>query len=363
MSSPSPAAASLRKTSAGMWRFLLRRLKANLPLKLISLASALVLYFYVQSERNPTISRPLLASVVKTNAPADVEIETDPQQVLANVSGPKQIVERLKDGDVHAVLDLKGINSTEVKTFSVLLTPDLPSVSSEMKHDLNIDLQTLTAKVTLYPPITRSLPVRATYPKEPPAGFKYGRTEIRPSLVRVSGRADYVNQVDHLVVNAAPSDVGARIEGDFPILARDKNDNPVENIVLLPSRARVYVPLVEDLPSKIVPVSSQIPDQPLPPYSLADIISTPQQVKIVGRPGRLEKISTLETEIVSVRDMTQTQEVTVRLIIPPDIIVRDAVTDKPVESVKLRIEIQKIESDPPPKAAPAVKPPEKTGGN
>ena len=79
----------------------------------------------------------------------------------------------------------------------------------------------------------------------------------------------------------------------------------------------------------------------------------------MGRPGRLEQISTLKTEVVSVRDMTQTQVLIVNLIIPPDITVRDA-SDKPVTTIKLRIEIQKTEPEPTPKATPTpARPPEK----
>ena len=352
----------VKRTSVSLWRSLLRRVKANFPLKMISLASAIVLYFYVQSERNPTIVRTLTATISKINAPADVEIETEPQQVSVNITGSRQIVERLKDGDVQATLDLKGIIAKDVRTVTLPLSATLPALSEEMRRDLLIELQILRVKVTLYPPVTRTLSVRATYPKEPPAGFKYGSPEVRPGTVKISGRADFVNAVDHLVVNAAPSAMGAKIDGEFSIMALDKKDNPVEGVMLTPARAQVYVQLVEDLPSKIVPISPEIPDQPLPPYSLSDITSTPQQVKIMGRPGRLEQISTLKTEIVSVRDMTQTQVLIVNLIIPPDITVRDA-ADKPVTTIKLRIEIQKTEPEPPPKTVPSpIRPTEKKNG-
>lgn len=360
---PSPLTTQeVKRTSVSLWRSLLRKVRANFPLKLISLASAIVLYFYVQSERNPMIARTLVATISKINAPIDVEIETEPQQVLVNITGSRQIVERLKDGDVRAMLDLKGVIANDVRTVSLPLNATIPALSEEMRHEVVIELQTLRVKVTLYPPVTRTLSVHANYPKEPPAGFKYGQPEVRPGNVKISGRADFVNSVDHLVVNAAPNDTGAKIEGEFSILALDKKDNPVEGVTLNPARVRVYVQLVEDLPSKIIPISPEIPDQPLPPYSLSDITSTPQQVKIMGRPGRLEQISTLKTEVVSVRDMTQTQVLIVNLIIPPDITVRDA-SDKPVTTIKLRIEIQKTEPEPTPKATPTpARPPEKKNG-
>src|SRR5262245_30414332 len=82
------------------------RLRENLPFKLLSLLLAGVLYFYVQSERNPIINRPMVVPIVRENQPAEVAVESDQQRLMVTVTGPRALVDRLKEDELRAVANL-----------------------------------------------------------------------------------------------------------------------------------------------------------------------------------------------------------------------------------------------------------------
>lgn len=330
-------------------------LRNNLFLKIISLLASIVLYVYVQGERNPIVNRGFIANIVQENVPPDMEIETPQQQVEVSITGPRQIVDRLTNANIRASVDLRNLTGSKPTNMLVSLKFKFTNLPPDQIRELTIEPAQKTLRVQAYPQQIREIAVRAEYPRDPPAGFRYGPAEINPARVKVSGRADLLDRIVRIIANASPSDTGGVIAGDFPISARDSDNKPVDNVQIEPDSVHVNVPLVVELPSKIVFVSPIVSEQPLAPYRLVSATPTPDRLKITARPGRIEQVSLLQTEDISARDLTETQNLTVNLMIPPDIEVRD-LEGHPVKQVKVRLVIRKVTSP----EAPATAPPTQT---
>ncbi|HLV81477.1 MAG TPA: CdaR family protein [Chthonomonadaceae bacterium] len=297
---------------------MLMQLRQNLFLKAISLIAAILLYVYVQAERNPIVTRPLTIKIQREHVPPDVDVQSDQQQLAIMVTGPRALVDTLKDTDIVAVANLAHVGSGEQR---VHLTYRFQRLPVESTQDLGIDPPTPTVHFVLHPP--QLMPVQVAFHNEPPPGFHYGRPEVRPAHVKVVGSADAVRRVAHLVVNAVAPEVGSPIEGDFPVQAWNADNNPVEEVKLLPALVHVTVPLSTEPSARTVLVSPSILDLPLPPYQIKSLSVAPQQVKITGRPERLIEISTLNTEDISVRDLTSNKEFIVGLVVPSGVTVHD----------------------------------------
>lgn len=324
--------------------------RENLPFKLLALLLAAFLYFFVQSERNPTIARTLGAQITRENQPQDVAVEMDQQRFMVNITGPRALVERLKEEDIRAIADLKAVRASEPSTAIVRLTY---SILGQPPHPLlTLDPPNPYLKLRVYPPKTRSMPVSAQFPQEPAAGHEYGRVAVTPRTLSFTGRADKVNRVARLVANAQPPQTGGRIDGKFPVVAYDSEGNPVEDVKLDQDTVEVTVPLLPKPPVKIVLVSPEIVDIPLPPYKIESISVTPRQVRVVGRPERLNQIATISTAPISAQNFTAPEELSVRLMVPPDVTVRD-MNNRPVSQAQVRVNIQKMETAPPPAAPPS----------
>lgn len=312
---------------------MLIRLRQNLLLKVISLATSILLYYFVQAERNPTVTRQFLAAVHTAHVPPDVDVESDQYQFAVSVTGPHTIVDTLKDTDVQAIADLGHIGSGEQRVPIQYRVPRLPR-DSELQ--LTFDPAAPLVRFQIYPP--HLMTVSMQYPNEPPPGFRYGHAEAHPARVKIVGNADHVTRVTRLVVNAAPSEIGIPIDGDFPVSARDADGIPVTGVSIVPPTVHVTVPLTIEPSTKVVPISPDISDLPLPPYRITSITVTPRQVKIAGRPETLNATSTLLTQAISVRDLAENREFKTGLVTPADVTVYDP-AGRPLHTVAVRIGI------------------------
>ncbi|HZO89281.1 MAG TPA: CdaR family protein [Chthonomonadaceae bacterium] len=320
---------------------MLHRLRENLLLKIISLVASVLLWFYVQVERPPSLMRTVFARVVPQGAPPNVDIQNLPQQLPVSVVGPVASVERLKNGDIQALVDLHNVRSDQPGPAYAQVTLVLPDWARNVTYDSPPPI-----KVQANPQQQRQMAVVPLYPKEPPAGFHYGRPEVRPRVVTITGRADRLNQVDRLVVLAAPPEFGAPIEGDFPVQARDGDNDVVDGVKVEPEKVHVAVPLIEEPSAKIVTISPTIIDQPEPPYVLKSITVRPNQIKLTGRPERLNQLFTVPTEDIPTRNLTGDQKIEANLNIPPDVTAFD-LEGRRLTRVTVSVEVRKIgESSP-----------------
>ncbi len=333
---------------------LVARQGQNFGLKLIALTVSILLYFYVQAERNPILQHTFIAPVNAKDAPPDREFELDRANVMVSVSGPTDIVQRINDQNIRVVANLSGAALDSAKAQIVRTQYEVAGLDKQTLGKLTFDPPEPSVKVQLFASATRQLPVHAIYPRDAPAAYDYGLPSLNPSSVKVTGRSDRVNRIEQLIVEAAPTEAGAHIEGDFPVVARDRDDNPVQGVKIEPATVRLSVLLVERPPSRIVTVSAITSGLPLPPYSLAKITTFPAQVRITGRQDALASTSTIETEIIPVGDMTQTQEIVAHLILPGNVTITDR-NNRSIDTARVRIEIEKA-LPPSPPIKPDTKP-------
>src|SRR5205085_3005793 len=93
---------------------MIRALSENLGLKLIALGLSILIWFNASSERNPLVSRKVNAKVQVIGAEPKnliVRVRTDP--VPVDVSGPRNEVNAIGDGDVIAYVNIAGAGPSD----------------------------------------------------------------------------------------------------------------------------------------------------------------------------------------------------------------------------------------------------------
>lgn len=334
-------------------------LRQNLTLKVISLAAAILLYVYVRAEHNPIVSRTLMPPIFRENVPPDVEVDGVPDRVEVQLTGPGPLVDSLKVSDVRVSADFQGVSTHEAHTEHLHLQCALMGLPPDKARAVSCELTTPTIRVVLYPRRIRRMPVEAVFPNQPPLGFRYGQPVIRPSQIGVGGRVDRVGRVARLVVTAVLPEGPSDIDGEYEVSARDAQNNKVEGLTLEPPVVRLQVSLRPEPSTKIVPISPSVRELPLPPYQIYRISVTPGQVRIAGRPKRLEEISTITTRDISARDFAETREVEVGLLVPSNVRV-ETTNGEPVAQIKVRLSIRKLAGSSAVPLDPGGKPPENT---
>lgn len=321
-------------------------MRQNIWLKIISLAAAILLYAFVQQDRHPILTKNVYASVVLKDTPSGIEAEYETKQIEVSITGPRAIVERLKDGDVKAIADMRAIQ-TEETSAQVHLTYSKPA-------EITIENPQDHIKLQLFKIMGQQKEVTALYKKQAPPGLTYGFPVIRPATVRIRGREDKLRRVEQVVANATSDQPMSAIEGDFPVSVRDADGNSVEGVTVSVETVHVNVSLIEEPYTKFVAVSTPTFGLIPQPYKLTLVKPTPDEVEVIGRPDRVKSISIIETEPISIAELTADKTVEVNLVPIPNVTFANR-KGKPIMHVSVRLTVQKlavptppVKTDPPP---------------
>jgi YbbR domain-containing protein len=161
----------------------------NLPLKLISLVLAVLLWFVIAGEKTSEmgISVPLELQ----NFPTDLEITGDPaNSVEVRLRASPGIISRLGPGEVSAHLDLAG--ATEGERI-IHLTEDCVRVPFGVKVvKVTPAIVTLNFEKT----VQKAVPVRPRILGRPAHGYEVGRVTSSPPEVRMAGPRSRVQEVE-----------------------------------------------------------------------------------------------------------------------------------------------------------------------
>jgi len=106
------------------------------------------------------------------------------------------------------------------------------------------------------------------------------------------------------------------------------------NVTLEPSTVRVVVPIVEMVPTKIVPVMIQVTGSPAAGYYVKNTVSDPVSVQLSGQPETLIPIANIKTVPLDITGVDKSFVIEVGLAVPQGVIVQPSRVKVQVEVVK-----------------------------
>lgn len=169
-----------------------RLLSENLALKLISLAFAVVLWFFVMGERRHEVSH--VVPVTYQGVPEGLIIANQvPGSVEVVVSGPRAVLSHLSSGDMAIFVDLTGAEAgvTSFKRLEESLsTPAGLAVVRVSPAYVDVKLDRIRDK---------QVPVRVVLSGEPVTGFRVRRVRVTPPRVTLTGAESELKAVSEVV--------------------------------------------------------------------------------------------------------------------------------------------------------------------
>ena len=165
-----------------------RGLLDNLPLKVISVALALLLWFVIGEK---TSERGLSVPVELQNVPRDLELVGEPTNVVdVRVRAAPSVIQRLTPGDVSARIDLSGVREGE---HIVHLTSD----------DIRVPFGVRVVKITpsiitmgFERTMQKTVPIRPRLLGRPALGYEVAEVGAEPGEVRVAGPKSRVQEME-----------------------------------------------------------------------------------------------------------------------------------------------------------------------
>lgn len=295
-------------------RDLLDGIRANWPLKLLSLAVAIALWFYVLGAEDPQTTQAIDVPVVAINKPKDLEvISIKPDTVELRLRGRQSA---FRSGDANRVVmhaDLRGAGVGENRV--PLRVARLPYTLTALPG------YPTTAIVELDKVIRRERPVQYIRRGKPASGFVVDSVTLEPDTVTVIGATSIVQRVARVVVVVDTSGLNTSMDFLAEVEARDHRDVVVNGVSFEPQRVRVSVK-VHQVDVKTVPVRPVLGSPPAG-WRVVAVRTDPLVVTVTGQ-RNLDEVTSVATVPIDISGLRGTKTYAVPLNLPEGISVLGA---------------------------------------
>lgn len=167
------------------------KLLDNWLLKLISLAFAVVLWFFVMSERRLEVAH--IVPLEYKGLPQGLMIANEvPNSVAVRISGPRALLMNLSPGDISISVDLKNLSAGVTSFKRLEESLNIPSglkVTRVSPSYVDVKLERIRDK---------RVPVRAVLAGDPAPGYLVFETRVSPERVVVSGAESELKSISEV---------------------------------------------------------------------------------------------------------------------------------------------------------------------
>ncbi|MEP7289462.1 MAG: CdaR family protein [Chloroflexota bacterium] len=308
-------------------------LRENLGWMLGSLLLAVIVWYIASSAQNPVEQRRMPARL-------PIQVLTDTGLLVVNsntlttaqvtIRAPRSVWDVLEADDVSVVADL---TKHQPGKYTIPLTATLSSA----RHGSIIDIQPSQITVEVARRGERLVTISAVQTADPPPGFTATST-LSESSARIVGSDADVNSVDKVLARINLQDQRVGFSRAVPLVAVDKDNKEVPNIVLTPSQVTVTV----DIQTK--PGDTELAVQPqlignLPDgYRRSNYSWEPQRVLVRGDRATIDAMNGIVvTNPIDMSGKTTTFTQRIKLELPSGVTLTDAATE-----ITVTVEIEPV---------------------
>lgn len=274
---------------------------------LIAVAISAILWVYVAQSQNPMTEKLFEIPLEYNNLPSNMAVVDRMDTVKVRIQGYTGVVENIDTKDISASLDLSDANIGQYVSKINIELPAGVQLISVTPVDVEVNIQEL---------VSVDIPVEVDYSAVTAEADYLILTPVTMiDAVKVSGAKDNIEKIDKAVVKIPAGVLNDSYSGNLPVSIYDSSGNSMDELVtVLPETVEVVLPVIEDTPSKVVPISASLVGEPAEGYTISRIIISPNVVSIYGSQHLLDNIDYAKTEAIDITDAKSDVNVNVGLV-------------------------------------------------
>lgn len=304
---------------------MIKNLKNNTKIKLISLLSALVLWLYVMTVEDPVELRTfnnIPITITNMSMLEDRGLAIYPkEELLADIS-IKANLSSLRTINRDNIYIYGRLDDPKEGKNAIYLQANLP----ERVNKYDIKPSVITVDLEKVVDEKRSIEV-STKGK---SNINIDNIEISKKTANVTGPRSVVNKVTSIKATVDVDNKEKDFSTKVKLVPVDKSGNEVEDVKL---EDDFVVATVKFLQQKVVPVKLKLEGSSEGDNNIKDYKISPNEITIEGKKESLDKINSISTKPVKIEDLKDANSVDVGLDIPNGIRVNDNIS-----SVKIDID-------------------------
>lgn len=292
---------------------MIRMFKNDWGIKILALCIAVLLWLFVHGSGQNSFSKSTIMeqtfSVLPRveNVAEGLQLVTSINVVDVRIKGKKSFVSAVQKKDLMVFLDFAGVKEG---LHTLPLRASLPA-GIEL-----VNINPGQIEVQLDRIVTQQIPVTVELIGHPMAGYSVEQPGFKPTEVLVTGPSSMVANVVKGVVNVSVDQLISSVSGDLPVRLVGLNDKTVENLKVEPSIVNVFVPIMQSMPAKQVPIKIRLTGEPDPAYKVVNWAIEPSFIQITGSIDYLKELEVVNTKAISVADAVKDVVKEVDLVIP-----------------------------------------------
>lgn len=300
--------------------------------RVLSVLLATMLWLYVITEQNPVVYKDITLPVriigVETLAANNITIiDNASYNVSLRLKGNKNTLDRISNTSLNASADIRG-QREKGEFYIPIQISGLPAGVDIISMSPN------SVKLNFDNVVSIAMPVSINITGNPLQGMAAMTPSINPGEVTIKGAESIVNKVKKALVDYDISSSSETIRKNMTVKLLDEAGKTIEGLEVSPKAVDVTIPIEY---TKIVEIEPDVVVNPAPGYIITNISTNPKEIHIVGNKDLLDKLDSIKTERIEIRDAKAFVEQQVSLMLPEGI---ELANKK--ETVRLRINVEKI---------------------
>lgn len=267
-------------------------------LKLVAFFLAVLLWAYVSNEINPTTQQIINRVPLEARSlPGNVSVVEMPGTIDLRIQGPREKVQQVGVRAVEAYVNLARAKIGKTRVPIQVKVPEGITVIEVNPREVEVWIENISEK---------QVPLSMQKTGEQAKGYKVLEPIFEPSRVILKGPESLLERIDRGFVKVNFNGTTEGFHGMLPVQVADAKGNPVnENLVgIHPEQVDVFVPVVLDLPSKVVPIKPVIEGRPAEGYVVSDVIPELATVSVFGQADLVNDINEVNTAPINIEGAT-----------------------------------------------------------
>ena len=280
----------------------------NLLAKILALLLAIALWAYVMNDENPSIEGSFTVPLKLINAPEGYQVSREVTSVVIHVRGARSQFVNVDEKNFSAYVELGSVNEGSQNCRVHVIMPQ----GFEL-----VEVEPDAAEVTLDRIAAKDFPAELIVTGATAQGTTVAKVSQSSQMVTVEGPNSLLSEVSRVIGYVGLSGNSTDFSLQVPLTAINEDGREVTGVTVNPASVKADVQLARGLTKKVVSIKP-VAGEGLPRnLELVGMRADPVKIEIAGEDNIINGISEIETEPVSLSDVTQKSDKIVKLS-PPE---------------------------------------------